>query len=290
LLKKGTESGTGTLAPTNRLTIINNGITDSIIVLRNNKDGVKLTNGSNVITGTYGDTYTIKSNDLSRFAISKWEITDSAGIKTEKVATPTQSLSIDLTINVNVSYSVTLTVTTPDLKTISKIPEIVVENKDEKLKYNVNSRQDFELKIQKNEFVERVTVFISNEVYEYRDLNNKDKTASIRIPFFAFKQIGNFKVYLVPSSILGDGARVETIINAVDDGNYSGPLVFSVAASGNTGANTATERMRITTAGNVGIGTSSPTQALAVNGTVRVNNANTTYNKLLVLVANRHYQ
>jgi hypothetical protein len=217
LLKKGTESGTGTLAPTNRLTIINNGITDSIIVLRNNKDGVKLTNGSNVITGTYGDTYTIKSNDLSRFAISKWEITDSAGIKTEKVATPTQSLSIDLTINVNVSYSVTLTVTTPDLRTISKIPQIVVENKDEKLKYNINSRQDFELKIQKNEFVERVTVFISNEVYEYRDLNNKDTTASIRIPFFAFKQIGNFKVYLVPSSTLGDGARVETIINVVDD-------------------------------------------------------------------------
>jgi len=217
LLKKGTDGGTGTLAPTNKLTIINNGITDSIIVLRNNKDGVKLTNGSNVITGTYGDTYTIKSNDLSRFAISKWEITDSAGIKTEKVATPTQSLSIDLTINVNVSYSVTLTVTTPDLRTISKIPQIVVENKDEKLKYNINSRQDFELKIQKNEFVERVTVFISNEVYEYRDLNNKDTTASIRIPFFAFKQIGNFKVYLVPSSTLGDGARVETIINAVDD-------------------------------------------------------------------------
>ena len=95
LLKKGTEAIGNTLAPTNKLTIVNNGITDSVIVLRNNKDGVKLTNGSNVITGTYGDTYTIKSNDLSRFAISKWIFTDSAGIKTEKLAGSTYCVRID---------------------------------------------------------------------------------------------------------------------------------------------------------------------------------------------------
>jgi hypothetical protein len=54
------------------------------------------------------------------------------------------------------------------------------------------------------------------------------------------------------------------IINTTDDGNSSGPLVFSVAASGNIGASTATERMRIDTTGNVAIGTTAPTGKLHI--------------------------
>jgi predicted acyltransferase (DUF342 family) len=54
------------------------------------------------------------------------------------------------------------------------------------------------------------------------------------------------------------------IINTTDDYNYSGPLVFSVAASGSIGASTATERMRIDTTGNVAIGTTAPTGKLHI--------------------------
>ena len=56
------------------------------------------------------------------------------------------------------------------------------------------------------------------------------------------------------------------IINTTDDSNYSGPLVFSVAASGSIGANAATERMRISTSGYVGIGTTAPSNFLQIAG------------------------
>jgi hypothetical protein len=202
---------------TKQLIIINNGLDDSIIVLKNGKDGVKLKKGTNTITGNIDEVYTIKSNDLSRYAISKWNLVDSKGAKTEQISANGQSLSVNLTINSTVGYTIALTVETPNIITLSKIPLIIVENKDDKLKYNINSKQDYEISITKNEFVDRVTVYIANEIYDYRGLDNKQKTAVIKIPFFAFKQLGTFNAILVPSSPNGDGDTVNMAIVVVDD-------------------------------------------------------------------------
>jgi hypothetical protein len=214
----GTGGGTGnTTINTKLLTIVNNGLDDSVILLRNGKDGIKLKNGTNTTTGNINDVYTIKSNDLSRYAISKWALQDTSGVKTERVAAAAESLSINLTINSAVGYTINLTVAPADVMTLSKIPLVVVNNVNDKLKYNINSKQDYEINITKNQFVDRVTVYIANEIYQYNGLDNKQTTAVLKIPFFAFKQLGTFSVVLVPSSITGDGDKVNMAVVAVDD-------------------------------------------------------------------------
>ena len=214
----GGGGGTGNATiNTKLLTIVNGGLDDSVIVLKNGKDGVKLKNGTNTITGNIDEVYTIKSNDLSKYAISKWALQDTSGTKTERVAATAESLSINLTINSVVGYAINLTVAPADVMTLSKIPLIVVSNKDDKLKYNINSKQDYEINITKNQFVDRVTVYIANEIYQYTGLDNKQTTAVLKIPFFAFKQIGAFAAVLVPSSISGDGDKVNMAVVAVDD-------------------------------------------------------------------------
>ena len=64
-----------------------------------------------------------------------------------------------------------------------------------------------------------------------------------------------------------------TIIEALDDSNYSAHLLFLTASPGGPGSNTATERMRITSSGNVGVATTSPSTTLDVNGSFHSNNS-----------------
>lgn len=56
---------------------------------------------------------------------------------------------------------------------------------------------------------------------------------------------------------------------AIDDGNFSGHLVLSTAATG-AGSNPALERLRVTSGGLVGVNNSVPQNTLDVNGNVRV--------------------
>ncbi len=55
-------------------------------------------------------------------------------------------------------------------------------------------------------------------------------------------------------------------IQAADDGNFAGNMMFSTKTTGNSGTNPLAERMRITSTGNVGIGTTSPSGILDVAG------------------------
>jgi len=187
---------------------------------------ISLIEGLNTIDAEIGSTFSISSDDITRYKIKS--ITLSAVNRKQRVLEAKELESISTTIALD--YDTNVVIVTEKLKVLTKdIPGLELVNSETSRIYNINSKIDAPIGVKKIGTVEKITAYVNNQKYEFDNLSkksnllgigtNKNYTSSeiLLIPAKAFSVIGNYRIILVPSNSEGDGDIIQLIYNVVDD-------------------------------------------------------------------------
>jgi hypothetical protein len=207
---------------TNILTITLDGPDNSVIVSKDGgTDFTKLLKGRNTIVSDIGSVYSISSANLNLYKVNKIVAT-AEGFKPSTLS-PENLESLTTKITLDSNYAIDIV--SEQFSTVNNgSPVIQFENPIQIRKYNINSKAEYPITIStlNNSPITKITAFIgeSKFVFDNLELATKillTKTTIIAIPAEAFKKIGNYKVYIVPSNGDGDGDSIETNISVVDE-------------------------------------------------------------------------
>jgi hypothetical protein len=216
---------------TNILTITLDGPDNSVIVSKDGgTDFTKLLKGRNTIVSDIGSTYSISSTNLNLYKVNKIVAT-SEGFKPSTLL-PEDAESLTTKITLDKNY--VIDIVSEQFSTVQNTsPIIQFENPIQIRKYNLNSKTEYPITITSlnDSPITKITAYVGESKFEFNDVNfltsksegllgvlNATKgPAIISIPAEAFKTIGNYKVFIVPSNGDGDGDSIQTSISVVNE-------------------------------------------------------------------------
>jgi hypothetical protein len=216
---------------TNILTITLDGPDNSVIVSKDGgTDFTKLLKGRNTIVSDIGSTYSISSTNLNLYKVNKIVAT-AQGFKPSTLL-PENAESLTTKITLDANY--TIDIVSEQFSTVQNTsPIIQFENPIQIRKYNLNSKTEYPITITSlnDSPITKITAYVGESKFEFDDvkfltsksggllgvLNASKGPAIISIPAEAFKTIGNYKVFIVPSNGDGDGDSIQTSISVVDE-------------------------------------------------------------------------
>jgi hypothetical protein len=190
-----------------------NGKADGVKLILNDESEIGITKDSDVYSIGIGDELTISSQNLERFRITQIIV---RGIDVN---------SIEIAENELESLSKTFTVTRPLVVTVDVeeifvrnvvLPQISLINPNEDRKYNINTGSPYPIGIRKIGKVDSVRAVIGNDVIEYINLGDGDKSVII-IPETKFDRIGIYKINIIPRNQDGDGTPIEISVTVIDE-------------------------------------------------------------------------
>ena len=184
-----------------------------VSLIQDKSTPITLSTGLNTIDAEFGSTFSISSSDITKYKIKS--ITVSAVGRKEKVLQAKELESISTTIALD--YDTNVVIVTEKLKVLDKnIPGLQLVNTESSRIYNINTKKDVPIGVNKTGTVEKITAYVNNEKYEFANLGNTSSEILL-IPAKAFSIIGNYRILLVPSNSEGDGDFVQLIYSVVDD-------------------------------------------------------------------------
>ena len=220
------------MLPKYKVTLTTN-ISDRVLVVKNNSENTLLKSELNTILGDTGDTITISSNDLTKYRISKIEVSStnkkSEILEANKASDGSIELdSLSAKITLDADYNILISTEEVFIPTKPR-PSIELTNPNYDRIYNINTKADIPIGIKGGMSVEKVTVYVNNQKFTFDKLfDGTSEYAGVIIPAKAFTQIGNYKIILVPSNSEGDGSGIEVTYNAVDDIYVGVPDIFNI--------------------------------------------------------------
>jgi len=217
------QKGDSNSSSTNILTITLDGPDNSVIVSKDGgTDFTKLLKGRNTIVSDIGSTYSISSTNLNLYKVNKIVAT-AVGFKPSTLL-PENLESLTTKITLDSNY--VIDIVSEQFSTVqNSSPSIQFENPIQIRKYNLNSKTEYPITITSlnDSPITKITAYVgeSKFVFDNPKFNIQPfaagKTTIITIPAEAFKTIGNYKVFIVPSNGDGDGDSIQTGISVVDE-------------------------------------------------------------------------
>ena len=215
--------------PLLKFTVIDlNGPDGSVNVITNikNSEGVltvgeriALKSGNNKIAIPEGSKAVIQSADLKNYRVKTINV-QSDIYKPKNVDAKTNEESVSATFDLNnATYNISIISEIFVTKVINK-PKLELNDTKPNRKYNLNSKADYPIGLNKSSNTSKITAYINNQTFLFSNLDTSTSTIII-IPTKAFSTIGNYKLILVPSDIDGDGDKLELTIN-VNNEQYVG--------------------------------------------------------------------
>jgi hypothetical protein len=225
------QKGGSDSSSTNILTITLDGPDNSVIVSKDGgADFTKLLKGRNTIVSDIGSTYSISSTNLNLYKVNKIVATAEGFNPSTLLPENAESLTTKITLDANY----TIDIVSEQFSTVQNTsPIIQFENPIQIRKYNLNSKTEYPITITSlnDSPITKITAYVGESKFEFDDvkfltsksggllgvLNASKGPAIISIPAEAFKTIGNYKVFIVPSNGDGDGDSIQTSISVVDE-------------------------------------------------------------------------
>jgi hypothetical protein len=217
------QKGDSNSSSTNILTITLDGPDNSVIVSKDGgTDFTKLLKGRNTIVSDIGSTYSISSTNLNLYKVNKIVATAEGFKPSTLLPENLESLTTKITLDSNY----VIDIVSEQFSTVqNSSPSIQFENPIQIRKYNLNSKTEYPITITSlnDSPITKITAYVgeSKFVFDNPKFNIQPfaagKTTIITIPAEAFKTIGNYKVFIVPSNGDGDGDSIQTGISVVDE-------------------------------------------------------------------------
>ncbi len=215
------------------------GIADSVIYSGFSSDTLT-TNRTYTFNEPVGKEITIVSSDLTKYIVSKIIITDSLGnveeINSTNELIRVANASARLAFLADENLKIQVITEDAPVKTTGIKPAITFVNPETSRKYNINSKEDIPIGINKNGNVSDIAIYIGQDVFKYSDLIGKSNPSIISIPASAITKIGNYRVVLVPSKSkvgllggFGEGDPIEFSLNVVSEAFVGEPDIRNIS-------------------------------------------------------------
>ena len=171
------------------------GDSNSVSIVSGNKN-IKAKVGRNNIDVKNGETYFIRTSNISKYRISEIKLISSGQTQTLK-ASKGESLSTEINIDGDTQIDIITKEVVIDVKIK---PSIKIKN-GETLNYNINKKTGVPIVIEKNRAVDAISVIVGDNIFEFDEINKEDDEIVITIPSNAFKSIAKYNVKIIPYSI-----------------------------------------------------------------------------------------
>jgi hypothetical protein len=197
----------------NTVTINLEGPASSVIIVKDSGEQTKLTTGKNVIISDAGSSFQITSANLTLYKINKIQAT-AEGFN-PKVLEPSGNESVSTKVTLNQNY--VIDIISEQFSTITlETPSIDLVNKDEVRKYNINTKLEYPIALKKSGILSKITAYVGEKSYEFYEFGESESVVII-LPKDIFSVVGNYKIFLVPSNLDGDGDSIEFSVTVVDE-------------------------------------------------------------------------
>jgi hypothetical protein len=218
-------TGGGTTAPINTLIINLEGPDSSALITKNDGEQTKLLKGKNVIAADQGSTFQITSSNLNLYKLNRIQATRK-GYK-PSILESEIGKTVSTKITLEDDYAIDIT-SEQFANIVLDSPVIDLVNKDEIRKYNINTKSEYPIHLNKIGNVTKVTAFVGDKTYTFDNLYGPTSVISaanqavsdkivILMPAEAFLKIGNYKIIVVPNNADGDGDALEIPLTVVDE-------------------------------------------------------------------------
>jgi hypothetical protein len=225
-LTTATRANGGLTTPAINTLVINvEGPDSSVLITKNDGEQTKLLKGRNVVAADQGSIFQITSSNLNLYKLNKIQATR----KGYKVSILESELGKTVSTKITLEDDYVIDITSEQFANIVlDSPVIDLVNKDEIRKYNINTKSEYPIQLNKIGSVTKVTAFVGDKTYTFDNLYGPKSLLSaingvvsdkivILIPAEAFSKIGNYKVILVPNNADGDGDALEIPLTVVDE-------------------------------------------------------------------------